>query len=338
MDSAFRRVVGVVGIGVLVLAAVVGSIWLSQADVLMTARGPTDELLHELLTLGTPTLFPTLSPTTPTAVAQASPIVDDTPQATTTTEPQAQTPSPTLSATAEVEPTPCEAPAGWIAYTVRRGDSFQSLARLSQTNPQGLLQGNCLSEAGELAEGMVLYLPAIAQATPTPAPACGPPPEWLLITVRPGETLYALSLRYGVTVNALRNANCLVGDLIKAGDRLYAPRRIVVPPTVPPTIVWWTPVPPASETPTVTPTPTLTAVPTVPPTATLTPSATPTPTETPVLVPTWTPWLTPTSSTPDPEITPTSSTPDPAATPTAPAPSVTPTDLPAATATPESAP
>jgi LysM repeat protein len=310
VDRPFWRLVRVIGIGSLVLAAVVGSIWLSQSDVLMTARVPDDRLTLELLALATPTLFPTLPPMTPTA----SPEVPDTETASVapTAEVKTEVPSPTVPAT--VEPTPCEVPQGWIAYTVREGDTFQSLARLSQTNPQGLLQGNCLSEAGDLEAGMVLYLPAVAQVTPTPAYVCGPPPGWPLVTVQPGETLYALSLRYGVTVNALRSANCLVGDLIKAGDRLYVPRRIVVPPTLPPTIIWWTPVPPDTETPTVTPTATLTAVPTETPTATLTPSSTPTPTETPVLVPTWTPWPTRTPVTPEPTATQTA--PPPSATPT----------------------
>ncbi len=56
---------------------------------------------------------------------------------------------------------------GWVAYTVRAGDTFYDLARQGQTNLQALLQGNCLTEVRALESGELIYLPAIAQATPT---------------------------------------------------------------------------------------------------------------------------------------------------------------------------
>ncbi|MCU0520343.1 MAG: LysM peptidoglycan-binding domain-containing protein [Anaerolineae bacterium] len=204
----------------------------------------------------------------------------------------------------------CTLPMGWAIYIVRAGDTLYELSRQSQTNLQALLQGNCLTEIRELDEGEALYLPAIAQATPTrTAPLCGAPAGWPIVIVKPGETLYALSVRYGTTVSALRRANCLSGDLVKAGDPLFVPPHIVVPPTARPTIIWWTPTPDLTGTPLPTaiptasptvPAPTETLPPTDTPTATVEPSPTPTPTETPVLVPTWTPpvWETPTAPPP----------------------------------------
>ena len=314
-DSVPFRLLRVIGLGALVLAAVVGSILSSQADTLMTAHPAPGSY-----TLPTPTLFPTQLPTK----EPSEPVVESTSVAPTETVAIAETvesqPSETLPATAAQEPEPCVVPAGWVAYTVRTADTFYDLARQSQTNLQALLQGNCLTEVRGLEPGERIYLPAIAQATPTVAvPACGAPPGWPIVVVKRGETLYTLSVRYGTTVAALRQANCLSGDLVKAGDPLFVPPHIVVPPTAVPTIVWWTPTPLPTAIPTATSTvpvePTETPLPTDTPTATIEPSPTPTPTETPVLVPTWTPvaWTTPT---PTPTMPLPTSTSTPSATPT----------------------
>jgi LysM repeat protein len=47
--------------------------------------------------------------------------------------------------------------------------------------------------------------------------------EGLIYTVQSGDTLYRISLRFGVTVAALRAANTLPGDLIYVGQRLRIP-------------------------------------------------------------------------------------------------------------------
>jgi LysM repeat protein len=43
-------------------------------------------------------------------------------------------------------------------------------------------------------------------------------------TVRPGESLYSLSRRYGVSMQALKRANGLKSDLIRDGRKLVIPR------------------------------------------------------------------------------------------------------------------
>ncbi|MBN1247448.1 MAG: LysM peptidoglycan-binding domain-containing protein, partial [Anaerolineae bacterium] len=297
-ESVPFRLLKVMGLGALVLVAVVGSIWLSQADTLMTALPASDRPGQNGYDLPTPTLFPTLPPATPVPQAVNGTTVP-VPTETLATSAESTPPQPSETPAAEVEA--CMLPAGWVVYTVRFGDTFYDLARQAQTNLQALLQGNCLAGVRALELGERIYLPAIVQATPTRAiPACGAPAGWPIVIVKPGETLYALSVRYGTTVVALRQANCLNSDLVKAGDPLFVPPHIVVPPTVPPTVVWWTPVPLPTAIPTDWPTPTPalpteTLPPTDTPTATIEPSPTPTPTETPILVPTWTPavWVTP---------------------------------------------
>ena len=104
-----------------------------------------------------------------------------------------------------------------------------------------------------------------------PTSTCAPPSGWVIYVVRRGDNLFRLSLNTQTTVAQVKQANCLVGDVIKVGQRLYLPSIPGVPtsPTataVPVTSVsptpalTETPVPPTVESPTSVP-PTDTPVP-----------------------------------------------------------------------------
>lgn len=144
--------------------------------------------------------------------------------------------------------------------------------------------------------------------TSTQAPSgyqCGPPAGWVLYTVQPGENLFRISLRYEVSLDQMRQANCLTSNQIYAGQRIYVPYYLEPAPADTPTA---SPTPPPPEPPTATAEPQPTATP-VPPTATPEPSPTsppPTPTSAP---PTATPEPSPTS--PPPTATPAPPTPTP---------------------------
>lgn len=74
-----------------------------------------------------------------------------------------------------------------------------------------------------------------APSTPTPSspllPTCQPPAGWTVYIVRPGDTLYRLALRTGVTALTLAEANCLSTLTIYAGQRLYLPPSLYLTPT-----------------------------------------------------------------------------------------------------------
>ena len=167
-------------------------------------------------------------------------------------------------------------------------------------------------DAPAIYPGQQIYLPPAFYVSPTPEPyPCGPPLGWVVYTVQPGDTLYSLSVRFGVGIDAIRQANCLSGYTIYAGQALYLPP---LPPT---------PIRTLTETP----------IPTLTPTEFSTPTSSPTPTEYPTL--TATPTLTGTA-THTPTYTPTSTqTPGPAPTSTF-TPTPTPTELPTSTYTPTS--
>ncbi len=64
---------------------------------------------------------------------------------------------------------------------------------------------------------------------------CQPPAGWVLYTIRPGDTLFRIGLRYGLTVTELAKANCLTSTAITVGSRIYVPPITpIAMPTLPP--------------------------------------------------------------------------------------------------------
>jgi LysM repeat protein len=174
------------------------------------------------------------------------------------------TPSPTI--TAPPPPTSCPPPANWQAMVVQPYDSLASLAQAYQTTPDAIRQANCLL-SDDLVSGSFLYVPILPTITRVP---CGAPIGWVIYIVKPGDSLYRISLLYRVSVGQLQSANCMVTTLITAGQRLYVPNVATSTPSFTPWL---------SETPSQAPTETLTAAPpteTPPPPTTEIPSSTPT--------------------------------------------------------------
>lgn len=71
--------------------------------------------------------------------------------------------------------------------------------------------------------------PAGAPALPTQVPG-QPLPEGTRYTVRSNDTLYSIALRFGVTVDAIKQANGLTSDLIQIGQQLIIPGTTVTAP------------------------------------------------------------------------------------------------------------
>jgi len=221
----------------------------------------------------------------------------------------------------------CQPPVGWMAYTVRRGDTLYSLALRTGVTALALAEANCLSTLTIYA-GQRLYLPPSLYLTPTPrTEPCGPFPGWVVYIVQPGDTLYSLARRFGVSQEAIRRANCLIGYTIYVGQALYLPPLLPTPMPVPTSTPEPTPTPTPTETPFIVPSPS----PTGSPVATLVPTTeSPTPTETPLPTSTYTPTTTPELQ---PSDTPTATpTPQPSDTPVA-TPTSQPSDTPTPTAT-----
>ncbi len=159
--------------------------------------------------------------------------------------PASDTPMPEL-------PTPtgtaCSVPQGWTLIQVGEAENIISLAASHGVTPQELADGNCLDLFAKLEVGAVLYAPPI---TPTPTATqgpifgigtptitatgfnCGPPEDWVIYTVKAGETLEGLAGAWGVEVSTLQQANCL-GDstVIVENQPLFVPNEPTRTPTV----------------------------------------------------------------------------------------------------------
>ncbi len=336
---------GGLAITLISLGMLLGAFLLSQIGVSSTPAPPTPV---EAASRPTATPFlPTLVSPSPTSISTSTP----TPSPT---EETVSSPTPTPSATPTATPTSvdhllpsCKQPVGWSVYTVQQGDTLLALAGRAGMTTYALMQANCLSSQ-VISPGQKLYVPPTFYATATPKPyRCGPPLGWTyLYRVQPGDTLYGLSRRFGVGIEAIRQANCLSGYQINVGQVLYMPQPPLYTSTPRPTATLTpTPTPPLAPTltstaaPTLTPTgsplPTLTytPVPTVIPTTPLTPTATFTPAPTSIFTetPTPTPTLTETPAAPTSTPTPAPTlTPEPATATFTPAP----TETPAPTAAP----
>ncbi len=276
MGRSLLRVIGILLAAGALLALILGSISLARLDPALTVRQPT----------APPLIMPTLTPTPSLPTATPLP------------------PRPTPTATS-VPPSPlwraCQPPADWVPYRVKAQDSLWLLAWREGLSLNYLVHANCLSVAA-IQPGQKLYLPPHPIATPTPPPyTCGPPPTWRIYYVQPGETMFRLALRYGVTLDAIRTANCLSSYTLYAGQALYLPPKPVMTVTPRPTASFTpTPSPSVTSTPvaTVTPSPTVTPTPGVTVTPAPTETFTPTPTETvtPTVEPTATPSPAPTET------------------------------------------
>lgn len=194
------------------------------------------------------TPIPSATAFSPTPTPTTSPTQGDTPTL--------QLPTPTLTPTLPVPPTNCPPPSGWVPYTVKAGDTLVLLSARYHVSVASLQQANCLTTF-ELNSGTILYVPPIPTQTRIP---CGPPSGWIIRLVQPGDTLYKLSVAYGITVAKLQAANCMgTSTLLELGQALYVPPW---PPILPTSTF------PGGNTPTFVPTntfigdtPTLTPVP-----------------------------------------------------------------------------
>ncbi len=136
---------------------------------------------------------------------------------TPTPTPTSSLPTPTLAPTF----TPTLPP--YITYTVEEGDNPWSIALEFGVTVEALLEVNGLSEDVILDVGQELLIPlALEEATPQPTSS---PQGIIYYTVVPGDTLWSIALEFGVTVEALMEANGLSEDtILDIGQELIIPQ------------------------------------------------------------------------------------------------------------------
>jgi LysM repeat protein len=101
-------------------------------------------------------------------------------------------------------------------HVVQRGETLWSIAARYGTTPQAIVSANGLANANYIYAGQRLQIP-VASNGGTSVPGGN-------YTVRSGDTLSSIAIRFGTTVNAIVQANHLANaNLLYAGQRLLIP-------------------------------------------------------------------------------------------------------------------
>jgi len=106
-------------------------------------------------------------------------------------------------------------------YTVQPGDTLWEIARAFGTTVDRLAAANGLRRRSTLRPGQRLVIPEDARRARRGTRAA----SGRGYRVRPGDTLYGIARRFGVSVRALKRANGLRSNLIRPGQRLTIPGR-----------------------------------------------------------------------------------------------------------------
>jgi LysM repeat protein len=177
-----------------------------------------------------PTLTPTPTPTpTPTSTPGPTPTHTPTPTPTPTSTPgptPTHTPTPNPSAT----PSPPWSILGY--HTVQPGETLYCIGRAYGVDPYAIATQNGILNPNVIHAGQRLAIPNVPRIL-LPGRVCarqfngGTPPfptcRWYH-TVAPGENLYRISLRYGVSMWAIAEANYILNlHYIRGGEVLCIP-------------------------------------------------------------------------------------------------------------------
>ena len=108
-------------------------------------------------------------------------------------------------------------------YLVRQGDTLWSIAKQFKTDPSSLLKANGLKSSSVLRIGQKLYVPDAGSADVEVAKARADAVRRELVNykVRPGDSLWGIAKRFGVTPSDLLSWNNLAKNgYIRPGDQL----------------------------------------------------------------------------------------------------------------------
>jgi LysM repeat protein len=189
--------------------------------------GPDDDIIYPgdvlIVPVPVPAVVETVDPASVTEIApEPTALPTEEPAAEPTTEPTVEPTSAPTEDTASGEPT--EAVEVPRTYTVRRGDTLMEIANRFDVNVIELGRLNNILNYNLIYVGQVLDLPveeeAAAEATPAPTNTPAPVRHF----VQFGDSIYRIAARYGVTAQAIIEANG-----IENPNRIYYGQLLIIP-------------------------------------------------------------------------------------------------------------
>jgi len=127
--------------------------------------------------------------------------------------------TPTPDSAAEQPPTePPAEQASTMLYVVAPGDTLLGIANRFNTTVTTLLRLNAIANPNRIFWGQVLVVPMPGAGLPPVPPA---PTTYV---VQPGDYLVSIAIRFGVSLNALAEANGIVNT-----NRIFVGQRLVIP-------------------------------------------------------------------------------------------------------------
>ncbi len=120
-------------------------------------------------------------------------------------------------------------PSGSFSYTIKSGDTLYKLAITYNTTVEAIMAINPGINPNNLQIGQQICIPGMTPPPPTQCPAGTFP-----YTIKAGDTLYNLAIRYNTTVEAIIVVNPGINpNNLQIGQRICIPGMVPPPPTCP---------------------------------------------------------------------------------------------------------
>ena len=115
-------------------------------------------------------------------------------------------------------------PSGGTTYLVQPGDTLFRIATRFNTTVMAIAQANGILNVNLIRSGQQLTIPGTGETAMPPAPTEEPADEPTTYVVQRGDNLYRISLRFGVTMLAIGEANGILN-----ANRIYAGQVLIIP-------------------------------------------------------------------------------------------------------------